>query len=86
MVARGGLGRPVHEVSSLMPFRCASLSSFDLKQVKPDLEFRHRCGWDCEVDGYDDDSQPLPQFKAKFVAFSEILRSGRTPVWDDTSH
>ncbi len=25
-----------------------------------------RCGWDCEVGGYDDDSRPLPKFKARF--------------------
>ena len=41
-----------------------------------------RCGWDCEVDGYDDDSQPLPRFKAKFDAFVAILKAGRAPAWE----
>ncbi|GIM03944.1 hypothetical protein Vretimale_8602, partial [Volvox reticuliferus] len=40
-----------------------------------------RCGWDCEADGYDDDSNPLPAFKAKYDAFTAALREGRTPVW-----
>ncbi|GLI65239.1 hypothetical protein VaNZ11_008724, partial [Volvox africanus] len=40
-----------------------------------------RCGWDCEADGYDDDSNPLPAFKAKYDTFTAALREGRTPVW-----
>ncbi|EFJ42055.1 hypothetical protein VOLCADRAFT_97965 [Volvox carteri f. nagariensis] len=40
-----------------------------------------RCGWDCEADGYDDDSNPLPAYKAKYDAFTAALREGRTAVW-----
>jgi hypothetical protein len=39
----------------------------------------HRCGWDCEADGYDDDSNPLPQYKARYDAITALLREGRTP-------
>ncbi|GAX83675.1 hypothetical protein CEUSTIGMA_g11100.t1 [Chlamydomonas eustigma] len=44
-----------------------------------------RCGWDCEFDGYDDDSRPLPRFKARFDAFTEILKAGRAPEWKGTN-
>lgn len=37
-----------------------------------------RCGWDCEADGYDDDSNPLPQYKARYDAVMAALREGRT--------
>ncbi|KAG2438855.1 hypothetical protein HXX76_005395 [Chlamydomonas incerta] len=40
-----------------------------------------RCGWDCEADGYDDDSNPLPAFEPKYAAFSAALRAGRTAPW-----
>ncbi len=40
-----------------------------------------RCGWDCEADGYDDDSNPLPAFKDKYDNFSAQLRAGRTAAW-----
>ena len=40
-----------------------------------------RCGWDCEKDGYDDASQPLPQFKARWESYRATIQSGRTPVW-----
>lgn len=40
-----------------------------------------RCGWDCEKDGYDDDSQPLPRFRAKWEAFCAHIRAGHTPHW-----
>jgi G3E family GTPase len=40
-----------------------------------------RCGWDCERDGYDDDSNPLPAYEAQFRAFSALLRDGKTAEW-----
>ncbi|MEW5311596.1 MAG: hypothetical protein WDW38_003296 [Sanguina aurantia] len=40
-----------------------------------------RCGWDCEDDGYDNMSQPLPPYKFKYENFVKQLRGGRTPVW-----
>lgn len=40
-----------------------------------------RCGWDCEKDGYDDDSQPLPQFRARWESFRATIQGGRTPTW-----
>ena len=36
-----------------------------------------RCGWDCETDGYDDDSRPLPENRARFEAFSAAIKQGR---------
>lgn len=36
-----------------------------------------RCGWDCEADGYDDDSRPLPGYRARFEAFSAAIKQGR---------
>ena len=41
-----------------------------------------RCGWDCEDGGYDDDSQPLPKYAAKWAAFTSLIREGRTAPWD----
>ncbi|KAG2495666.1 hypothetical protein HYH03_006266 [Edaphochlamys debaryana] len=40
-----------------------------------------RCGWDCEADGYDDDSNPLPPYKAKYDTYTAALKTGRTPAW-----
>jgi hypothetical protein len=40
-----------------------------------------RCGWDCERDGYDDDSAPLPAFMGKWIKFVECIKAGKTPVW-----
>ncbi|KAI3426100.1 hypothetical protein D9Q98_008068 [Chlorella vulgaris] len=40
-----------------------------------------RCGWDCESAGYDNDSQPLPRYKAKWEQFVAAIRAGRTPAW-----
>lgn len=40
---------------------------------------RHRCGWDCADDGYDDDSVPLPKFAAKYKAITDALKTGVTP-------
>ncbi len=40
-----------------------------------------RCGWDCEADGYDDDCQPLPKFRAKYDAFCAHIKAGRAPRW-----
>ncbi len=37
-----------------------------------------RCGWDCESGGYDDNSQPLPKYKAKWEHFTALIREGRT--------
>ena len=41
-----------------------------------------RCGWDCEARGYDDDSNPLPAYQAKYDGFVAELREGRTAAWD----
>ncbi|WIA32558.1 hypothetical protein OEZ86_003365 [Tetradesmus obliquus] len=38
-----------------------------------------RCGWSCEDDGYDDDSNPLPQYRERYAAISAALKQGRTP-------
>lgn len=40
-----------------------------------------RCGWDCESQGYDNDSQPLPKHRPKWEAFTAAIREGRTPAW-----
>ncbi len=40
-----------------------------------------RCGWDCQSDGYDDDSQPLPPYRKKWEAFTAVIRDGATPEW-----
>jgi hypothetical protein len=38
-----------------------------------------RCGWSCEDDGYDDDSDPLPQYKTRYEEIVAELKQGRTP-------
>ncbi|KAF5835735.1 hypothetical protein DUNSADRAFT_6961 [Dunaliella salina] len=40
-----------------------------------------RCGWDCESDGYDDNSNPLPKYAARYRTFVEAFREGKTPEW-----
>ncbi|KAL6780058.1 hypothetical protein ACKKBF_B14595 [Auxenochlorella protothecoides x Auxenochlorella symbiontica] len=40
-----------------------------------------RCSWDCESTGYDDDSQPLPKYKAKWAAFVAQITAGKTAPW-----
>ena len=42
-----------------------------------------RCGWCCESEGYDNDSQPLERggWRARFDAFSAHLREGRVAPW-----
>lgn len=40
-----------------------------------------RCQWDCEQDGYDDDSKPLPAFKATWLKFTQAIAAGSTPEW-----
>ncbi len=40
-----------------------------------------RCGWDCQADGYDDDSRPLPKFRAKWQAYVTALQAGHAPPW-----
>lgn len=40
-----------------------------------------RCGWDCERQGYDDDSKPLPAFQKKWELFTNSIRQGKTPPW-----
>lgn len=40
-----------------------------------------RCAWDCEADGYDDDSNPLPKYKAKYDAIVASLKQGKTPEY-----
>lgn len=40
-----------------------------------------RCGWDCEKQGYDDDSRPLPAYQKKWESFTDLIRQGRTPQW-----
>jgi hypothetical protein len=42
-----------------------------------------RCGWDCEFDGYDDDSQPLPKFRAKYEEFIALIKAGKTAHWEE---
>ena len=61
---------------------CTLLTVLDVMFVRHTFLACSRCGWDCEVDGYDDDSQPLPRFKAKFDAFVAILKAGRAPAWE----
>jgi hypothetical protein len=38
-----------------------------------------RCGWTCEDDGYDDDSNPLPEYRERYGAITAALKQGRTP-------
>ena len=38
-----------------------------------------RCGWDCQVSGYDDESQPLPPFRAQWQEFTAAIKDGKTP-------
>ena len=40
-----------------------------------------RCKWSAEQEGYDDDSQPLPTFKAKYAEFTALMKEGRTAEW-----
>ena len=40
-----------------------------------------RCSWTAESDGYDDDSNPLPKFKKRYVQFTALLKEGRTADW-----
>eukprot|EP00798_Chlamydomonas_sp_ICE-L_P032715 gene32715-3600_t len=40
-----------------------------------------RCAWDCETGGYDNDSQPLPAYKAKYDDFVSVIKKGKTPHW-----
>lgn len=42
-----------------------------------------RCGWDCETEGYDDDSKPLRRggWKERFDDFSAHIREGRVAPW-----
>jgi hypothetical protein len=42
-----------------------------------------RCGWTCESDGYDDDSQPLKtgDWRQRHERFTECIRKGRTARW-----
>lgn len=41
-----------------------------------------RCGWDCEEEGYDDDSHPLPALKSTWQRFTASVRRGKTPPWE----
>ena len=41
-----------------------------------------RCGWDCATGGYDDDSQPMPEHRAKWEEFVAQIRAGRTPAYE----
>lgn len=40
-----------------------------------------RCGWNCQTDGYDDDSQPLPKYKEIWATYCASIKSGVTPSW-----
>lgn len=40
-----------------------------------------RCAWDCESQGYDDNSKPLPAFLKKWEVFTAEIKEGKTPVW-----
>ncbi len=40
-----------------------------------------RCGWDCQISGYDDESQPLPPFRAQWQEFTAAIKEGRTPAY-----
>ena len=44
-----------------------------------------RCGWCCEADGYDDDSAPLPEFKAAYDRFRRLLLQGTTASYSPPS-
>jgi hypothetical protein len=41
-----------------------------------------RCGWDCEEGGYDDDCNPLPEYKARYQEIQAELATGRVPAWE----
>lgn len=40
-----------------------------------------RCAWDCESQGYDDNSKPVPAFLKKWEVFTAEIKEGRTPSW-----
>ena len=40
-----------------------------------------RCSWDCEKQGYDDDSRPLLAYLKKYETFTAAIKEGRTPEW-----
>jgi G3E family GTPase len=40
-----------------------------------------RCSWDCEKQGYDDDSKPLPAFVKKWEMFTAAIKDGKTAEW-----
>ncbi|KDD76538.1 hypothetical protein H632_c190p1 [Helicosporidium sp. ATCC 50920] len=40
-----------------------------------------RCGWDCEAQGYDDDSQPRAAHRARWSQLVALIQRGITPVW-----
>lgn len=40
-----------------------------------------RCGWDCERQGYDDDSKPLPAYQKKWEMFVLAIKEGKTVEW-----
>ena len=43
-----------------------------------------RCGWDCQISGYDDDSQPLPPFRAQWQDFTAAIKQGTLPGYSGT--
>ena len=40
-----------------------------------------RCAWDCESQGYDDNSQPLAKHRGRWEQYTAAIRTGRTPAW-----
>jgi hypothetical protein len=40
-----------------------------------------RCGWNCQTDGYDDDSKPLPKYKEIWATYCASIKAGVTPAW-----
>ena len=40
-----------------------------------------RCKWSCENDGYDDDSNPLEEWKETWTKFVENIRVGKCPAY-----
>lgn len=73
-------GRVVHFYPKMPCLRCGcpwwTSDDWDARCI--------RCKWDCERDGYDDDSRPLPGYKDKWTKFVNAIKEGKAPAWKGT--
>lgn len=70
-------GKLIHYFPNMPCLKCGnpwwSSDDWDAKCI--------RCKWDCLTGGYDDNSKPLPQYKAVWSKYVESIKSGITPSW-----